>query len=217
MSALQKKALSAIARELRSILGRRDSLAERLESAGRLLLAAVKEGAFGAPEFTGFGTMIEQRAEQENVNGFISAWIEAVWMLRGRPKAPPAPELTFADDIEHVIAIMPGTFPTEPAPANESTTQHDIVDRLRQMKGAAFLAYQQRAYAQERAFENPAGQQGDKAAHDWLSENGDEDGNRPKAFQTWSRYLRSARRQLGENDNRLTRPRSSSVVSSDQI
>ena len=69
-----------------------DSPGERLDSAGRLLIDAIEAGAFAEPRFAGFRTTVRQRSDQPKVNCFISAWSEAVWWLRGRPKEAPSPD-----------------------------------------------------------------------------------------------------------------------------
>ena len=106
MSPPNRLALEAIVGEMRILPGRDDSLAERLESAGRLLIQAIEVGAFTAPQFTGFKTMVRQRLEQPKVNGFISAWSEALWWLNGRSKETQDLAHDLAGDVEFVIARM---------------------------------------------------------------------------------------------------------------
>lgn len=82
--------LRTITRELLSLPSRRDSDAERGESAGRLLLAAIDLGAFSGPEHASLLPMIRQRAEQKPpVNGPISAFTETAWRLAGQPENAP--------------------------------------------------------------------------------------------------------------------------------
>ncbi len=95
-------AVRPIIGELRALPQRRDSDAERLESAGRLLLAAINAGAWSEPRYAAALVMIRQRAADEKTCGPISAWVEAVWHLRGKPKAKPDPAATFADDVTHL-------------------------------------------------------------------------------------------------------------------
>ena len=90
--------LKVIAAELRTLPDRGDSIGERVESAGRLLLAAMNAGAFSGPSYAAFRPLVRQRAEQRKVNGFISAWAEPVWYLNGKPKDPPDLEATFPRD-----------------------------------------------------------------------------------------------------------------------
>ncbi len=106
MPSPNRAALEAIANEMRSLPGRNDSPAERLESAGRLLIEAIKTDAFAGPEYSGFRAMVRQRLEQLKVNGFISAWGEAVHWLREKPKEPADLESGLAGDVELVIARM---------------------------------------------------------------------------------------------------------------
>ena len=107
MSSANRAALEAIADELRTLSGRGDSPAERLESAGRLLIEALEAGAFAGPQFAGLRAVVRQRFEQPEGNGFISAWCEAVWWLQGRPEAISDPAGDLAGDIDLVIAGMP--------------------------------------------------------------------------------------------------------------
>ncbi len=104
MSRPDRAALEAITGELRTLPGRGDSSGEQLESAGRLLIEAIKAGAFAEPRFVSFRVMVRQRSEQPKVNGFISAWSEAVWWLKGRPKETPDHVRDLASDVELVIA-----------------------------------------------------------------------------------------------------------------
>lgn len=96
---LKPDCVAAIAQELRSLPDRRDSDAERHESAGRLLLVAIDNGAFNEQNHTPLVAMVRQRAEQTDVNGPISAWVEAVWLLRGKPNDRMESGQTFADDV----------------------------------------------------------------------------------------------------------------------
>lgn len=102
--AVERDTLRALASEIRSLTTRDDSPASRLAAAGRLLIAAIDLGAFAAPSFASFIVSVRQRREQETVNGWISAWVEAVWWLRGKPDTPPDPNGTFAADCELVAA-----------------------------------------------------------------------------------------------------------------
>jgi len=88
------------------------------------------------------------------------------------------------------------------------------------------LAYRQREHAQEEGSDQgrrvEPGHKGDDAAHRWLTEHGDDDGNKPCVLGTWKRYLREARRVLGESAKRSSRPRSTrplgkSIVRQSQI
>jgi hypothetical protein len=98
--------LTNITAELRTLPTRGDSPAERCESAGRLLIEAIRLGAFSGPADTAFVAMVRQRLEQKNVNGWISAWTEAVWRLLDQPKAPRAPALSFPDDCALVADVL---------------------------------------------------------------------------------------------------------------
>ncbi|MCP4590884.1 MAG: hypothetical protein GY842_09070 [bacterium] len=106
MPSPNRAALEAIADEMRALPGRGDSPAERLESAGRLLIEAIKAGAFAEPQYAAFRAMVRQRQEQPEVNGFISAWGEAVWWLKGRPEEPVDFESDLAGDVKLVIVRM---------------------------------------------------------------------------------------------------------------
>ena|GEM_PF-6904438 len=106
MSSPNRAVLEAIAAEMRALPGRGDSAGERLESAGRLLIEAIEAGAFAEAQFAGFRAMVRQRLEQPKVNGFISAWSEAVWWLKGRARETPDPAGDLAGDVELVIARM---------------------------------------------------------------------------------------------------------------
>lgn len=103
MSRPDRAALKAITDELRTLPGRGDTPGEQLESAGRLLIVAIEAGAFAEPQFVGFRAMVCQRREQPTVNGFISAWSEAVWWLKGKPKETPNYVRDLASDVELVI------------------------------------------------------------------------------------------------------------------
>ena len=91
---------------MRALPDRGDSEAERLESAGRLLIEAMEVGVFTAPQFAGFRALVRQRLEQTEVNDFISAWVEAVWWLKGKPEQPPKPACDLAGDVDLVVARM---------------------------------------------------------------------------------------------------------------
>jgi hypothetical protein len=99
--------LRELAAEICSLPARGDSDAERYESAGRLLLAAIELGAFSGPEHVVFVEMIRQRAAQRPpINGFISAFTESVWRLLGKPK-------TRADGEPGVVVTDGRTFEGE--------------------------------------------------------------------------------------------------------
>ncbi len=106
MSLPDRATLRAIADEMRVLPDRRDSSAERLESAGRLLTQAIEAGAFATPQYAGFKAMVRQRLEQPKVNGFISAWGEAVWWLKGKPTERSDRVRALAGDVEVVISRM---------------------------------------------------------------------------------------------------------------
>ena len=113
--AMSNDAIQDLASELRSLRDRRDSPAEREESAGRLLMAAIDAGAFAdRPALVG---MIRQRAEQNGVNGWISAWHEAVWRLRGKPDGDAS---SFDDDCDMLAGEMEATATVKQAGARET-------------------------------------------------------------------------------------------------
>ena len=93
MSPSNRKTLNAIAAELRTLPDRGDSPAERLESAGRLLIQAMEAGAFSDPRYAGFKAMVHQRLERLKGNDFISAWTEAVSWLKEKPLPDIKPQL----------------------------------------------------------------------------------------------------------------------------
>lgn len=97
---MSNQALRDLANELRALTERNDSDAERCESAGRLLLAAIDFGAFA--ERPSLVAMVRQRAEQDNVNGPISAWVEALRVLMGRDE----PSMGAFDDDVATVAEM---------------------------------------------------------------------------------------------------------------
>ncbi len=99
-------ALVAIAQELSTLPARGDSDAERLESAGRLLLYAIHLGAFRAPEWVPFCILVGQRHQQPRVNSFISAWGEATWYLNGKHRNLPPVEKRFGDDCRMVTDLL---------------------------------------------------------------------------------------------------------------
>jgi hypothetical protein len=90
--------LVTLAAEIESLPNRGDSMAERAESGGRLLLDAMAVGAFGGPRRAAFRTTVKQRAEQTFCNGYISAWDEAAWMFRGKPEGFGCLGHRFVDD-----------------------------------------------------------------------------------------------------------------------
>ena len=127
MSSRASATIRALAAEIRSLKSRPDSLAERSESAGRLFIDALDASAFGTEKFAGFRAMVRQRQEQQSdctpawkfeldgrqyeapaqrTNGWISAWSEAVWWLRGKPDdrigVGVGDEKLFAEDCEYV-------------------------------------------------------------------------------------------------------------------
>ena len=124
-------ALSSSAKELRALPNRGDSDAERLESAGRLLMEAIKIGAFDGAEFAGFRISVQQRFEQPKVNGYISAWCEAVWWLKGKPKGE-SPDLAagLAEDVELVVSKMLKRSPQKKRRGRPSDTDHDEDRRI---------------------------------------------------------------------------------------
>ena len=130
MSPPDRATLEALATEMRTLPTRGDSPAERLESAGRLLIEAMEAGAFGAPELAGFRSMVRQRLEQVKVNGSISAWCEAVWWLKGRPASRFAPEQSLLDDIELVVAAMLGPARTRKRPGRPCDTDPALDRRI---------------------------------------------------------------------------------------
>ena len=83
-----------------------DAPGNYLERAGRLLLQAIDAGALSGPEHIAFVTRVRQRAEQQApINGYISAWSEAVWLLRGET-GPQDLERSFSDDRRLVIEAL---------------------------------------------------------------------------------------------------------------
>lgn len=72
----------------------------------------------------------------------------------------------------------------------------DLPERVRRLKKSHGKAHLERQYAQKRCPDLKPDQPGDKAAHDWLTQHGNEDGERPAAPETWLRYLREARKML---------------------
>ncbi|MHB1157675.1 MAG: hypothetical protein ACYC26_12680 [Phycisphaerales bacterium] len=120
--------LYSLACEIASLVNRTDSIGERMQSAGLLLLAAMERGGFADnPAFT---TMVQQRSNQKEVDGAISAWAEAVWRLRGKPKDGPAPEQSFVADCQLISdALMeealakPTPIPVSPVATSASTAQ----------------------------------------------------------------------------------------------
>ncbi len=107
--------------------------------------------------------------------------------------------------------------PTGVASTNVMGTTSDAGDTEISLTVSEWRAYRQRQHAQESNPDPTPGQPGDKAAHHWLSLHGDEDGKKPVVLDTWTRYLRGARRKLHENNPRRGRPHGSSVVSSDHL
>ena len=106
MSPAKRETLKVIADELGTLPGRRDSDARRLEIGGRLVIEAMEAGAFAEPRYASFRVLVHQCHEQPKVNGFISAWREAVWCLRGRPEEALDPVRDLAGDVELVIAAI---------------------------------------------------------------------------------------------------------------
>ncbi|MCG3179635.1 MAG: hypothetical protein BIFFINMI_01976 [Phycisphaerae bacterium] len=94
------------------------------------------------------------------------------------PAAPPAHQ----DGRGEVAAHAPTTDPLEPAERK---------------------AYQQYAYAVEQSA-MPITK--DREAYDWLAAHLDS-GDKLPAYETWTRYLRSARKALGEQKNKPRRGR----------
>lgn len=95
------------------------------------------------------------------------------------------------------------------------TTDH--AELLISLRPSYKMAYMQRGHAQQHCSGLAPGQPGDKAAHGWLMEHGDEDEEKPVALNTWTRYLRAVRRRLGEMNPRRTRDHGPSVVRPDQV
>ncbi len=89
--------------------------------------------------------------------------------------------------------------------------------QLVSLKPSHRRAFLQREYAQKHGVQIEPGQSGDKAAHKWLVEHDDEEGNRLASRDTWLRYLRAARRRLDENNPRRGRPHGPSIAPSNQI
>lgn len=122
--------LDALAAEISSLPTRGDSEAERCESAGRLLMAAIEAGAFGAPEYFPFLLLVRQRLEEEKHNGWICAWAEARWWLTGKPKMLVRLDATFEEDCERVAKLILNTAPEELIrdPAAASPAKDDGAD-----------------------------------------------------------------------------------------
>ena len=78
-------------------------------------------------------------------------------------------------------------------------------------------AYWQRQYAQTHVPDVEPDQPGDKVAYKWLTEHGIEDGETIVALETWLRYLREARRALGEYAPRRGREHGGSIANQRQL
>lgn len=125
-----RETLLALAAELRSLPGRGDSSGECLESAGRLLLAAINAGAFAGSKYAPFREMVKQRAEQ-HVNGWISAWSEAVWWLSGKSNGPHDLEKSFTDDCRMVAELIDAEARTRKKRAGRPPKEEpDDVDKV---------------------------------------------------------------------------------------
>lgn len=110
--------LYSLACEIEFLVNRIDSIGERMQSAGLLLLAAIDRGGFADdPAFT---TMGQQRLNQKEVDGVISAWAEAVWTLRGKPKNSPAPEQSFVADCKLISDALMKEAMAKPTPISEA-------------------------------------------------------------------------------------------------
>lgn len=197
MSPSDREALKAIADELRTLPGRGDSPGERLQSAGRLLIVAIESGAFAEPRFVGFRALVRQRSEQPKVDGFVSAWSEAVWWLKGRPTEPLDHVGDLANDVGLVIDRMRESLMSqERAGSGQGSPTTDLAERLATLRPSHRKAYCQRLHAQRHGPALEPEQSGDTPAHKWLTLHGDEDGEQPAALKTWTRYLREVRRVL---------------------
>lgn len=91
------------------------------------------------------------------------------------------------------------------------------LERLQELKHSHRVAYLQRKYAQTYAPNPEPDQPGDKAAHEWLMQHGNEDGETPVALETWIRYLRAARRVFREHTPRRGRERGGSMAYQRQL
>lgn len=106
---------------------------------------------------------------------------------------------------------------TADAGSGQGAPTTDHAELLTSLRPSYKMAYVQRGHAQQHRSGLAPGQPGDKAAHEWLMEHGDEDGEKPVALETWTRYLRAARRVLDGPNPRRTRDHGSSIVRSGQI
>jgi hypothetical protein len=90
-----------------------------------MLLKAIEIGAFDGPKYTGFVEMIRQRRDSHQVgtrtrtdildeqvtepeiicDGWISAWDEATWWLRGKPD-PPICDIPFSEDCKFLADLI---------------------------------------------------------------------------------------------------------------
>ena len=86
--------------------------------------------------------------------------------------------------------------PQERAGNRQGSPTTDLERLLAALRPADRKAYFQRLYAQSRCSDWDPEQPDDKAAHEWLTEHGDEEGERPATLETWTRYLRKARHVL---------------------
>ena len=203
MSPSDRERLEVIIRGLRKLPNRGDSPADRLESAGRLLIAAMDVGAFAEPRFAYFSVMVRQRNEQTRVNGSISAWKEAVLILRARPEKAPRHESDLASEVELVVARMrESLISQERARSGQGSPTIPLAELRAALRPTHFKAYCQREYAQGHCPDLEPEQPGDDAAHRWLTLHGDEEGERLAALDTWNRYLRAVRRALNQSTRR---------------
>lgn len=136
------EALQDIAEELRSLPARADSIAERLESAGILLLAAIDAGAWS--DRVAFVKMVQQRAEKipgnvPNFSGEISAWVEATNRLAGRQRKTPDPGATFAEDCEMVARALEGQ--------GDDSVAETMIDVRTPRPGGGYLSHKELASA----------------------------------------------------------------------
>ncbi len=100
--------LRAIAAEFPRISTCRRHPSSRKASAGRLLLAAIRNGAFSGPEYTAFVELVQQQAELHRpgvISGPLVAWYDAVSWLRGRPTEWDCDE-NFDDDCNLVADLL---------------------------------------------------------------------------------------------------------------
>ncbi len=106
----------------------------------------------------------------------------------------------------------------DPSPRPVSSPLDRPAVALHTLRPSHVKACEQRKYAQEHVANIEPGQAGDKEAHEWLTDHGDEETRRPVAFLTWARYLREVRKRLGHGRSApLSRQHGSSIVRPDQV